>query len=133
MAPGFQKVLDSQVTWAHRWDSCTKAAGQPAGLEKLLAAREEGPGGVDRGGQQPWAAGGVRSPGQGSWQSAPLALTQAWSLPGLCLAKFRARGGPRGSRQLHHSEKGDPEPLCASRVPKVPHTFRVCTPVPWSL
>lgn len=37
MAPGFQKVLDSQVTWAHRWDSCTKAAGQPAGLEKLLA------------------------------------------------------------------------------------------------
>lgn len=41
MAPahptGFQKVLDSQVTWAHRWDSCLRAAAQPVGLEKLLA------------------------------------------------------------------------------------------------
>lgn len=84
------------------------------------------------GGQQPWAAGGVRSPGHASWQSAPLALTQAWNSPGLYLAQFLPGGGPRGSRQLHHSKKGDPEPLRTSRIPRVPHAFRVCTPGPRS-
>ena len=43
----------------------------------------------------------MRSPGQGSWQSVLLALTQAWSPPSLCRVQFCPReGGPRASLGL---------------------------------
>lgn len=43
----------------------------------------------------------MRSPGQGSWQSVLLALTQAWSSPSLCRVQFCPReGGPRASLGL---------------------------------
>lgn len=151
MAPGFQKVLDSQVTctqvgllhegwWTtssslkscwlgpDRLPASTRALTQRNVLRQPRKALE---GWTEVG--SALAAGGVRSPGYGSWQSAPLALTQAWSLLRPLPGQVPPCEGPRGSRQLHHSEKGTQSlsaphvsPRCPTLSGSAPQSHGAC-------